>query len=128
VRFEGFLEDVYDFADEIEALLPLQNIPLSEPGTAEEIERLSKELDETSNRLREFVNYGTDPPQINVAPLPDEGVSDRITRLVILSRRLIPNIVFLAGGDAVNLNLLNQVRDDLSIAEALSLALPDSEC
>lgn len=126
LRFEGFLEDVYAFVGEIEELLPLRDVPLSEPGTAEEIERLSKELDETSDRLREFVNYGTDPPQIIVAPLPDEGVSDRIVRLVVLSRRLIPNIVFLAGGDAVNLNLLNQVRDDLAIAEALSLALPES--
>ena len=80
LRFEGFLEDVYAFADEIEELLPLRDVPLSEPGTAEEIERLSKELDETRDRLREFVNYGTDPPLINVAPLPDESVAASVPR------------------------------------------------
>jgi hypothetical protein len=63
---------------------------------------------------------------IKVAPLPDEDPVQRIQRLVTVSRRLIPNILFLVGGHAYDLTLLNQIRDDLAITEALSLALPDS--
>ena len=92
-----------------------------------DLNRRSEDIEGTTGRLTELVNNGSDPPQINVAPLPDEGVDERIWRLVNLSNRLIPNILFLIGQDTVNLDLLNQIRDDLAITGALTRALPESE-
>ena len=126
MRLENFQESVYTFVNGIEALFPLRGVPASEAVAAAEIERVSNELRVSTNRMRDFINFGTDPPQINVAPLPEENVDKRIQRVVILSRRLIPNIIAVAGSDAIDLNQLNQVRDDLAITEALILALPQS--
>ena len=127
MRLEVFVEDVYTFVGQLEELFPLRNVRMSEPGAQEEIEQVSKDLIETTGRLRNFVNFGTDPPQINVAPLPEEDLAQRIQRLVNLSGRLVPNIISLAGGDSVDLNLQNEVRDGLAITEVLSRALPESK-
>jgi hypothetical protein len=82
-----------------------------------ELDEPSHDLEETTGRLTELVNSGTDAPQINV----------RVRRIVNWSRRLIPNILFLVAEDAVNLDLSNHVRDDLAIIEALTRALPESK-
>jgi hypothetical protein len=126
MRLANFQEDVYAFVSGIEALFPLRGVPISEPVAVAEIERVSRDLETTTRRLRDFINFANNPPQINVAPLPDENVDTRIQRLVILSRRLIPNIIAVGGAGSLDLNLLNLVRDDLAIAEALILALPQS--
>jgi hypothetical protein len=117
------VEETEKFAERIERLY-------SEGSSAELSERdlnnPSEEIEDSVGRLTQLVNYGSDPPQINVAPLPDEGVDVRVQRLVNISRRLIPNLLYLVGNDLFNFNLLNQIRDDLALTEALSRSLHGS--
>ena len=117
------LKETEAFALQIEALYYAS---VSEDWSHEELDERSNDIEETTHRLTDLVNAGSEPPQINVAPLPAEDYDVRIGRLVNLSRRLIPSILFLVGADAVNLDLLNQIRDDLAITGALSAALPES--
>lgn len=99
----------------------------SEDPSEKNLKRRSEDIGESTRRLTELVNYGSDPPQINVASLPDAGLETRVQLLVHVSRRLIPNLIHFVGDDLINLDLLNQIRDDLAITEALSRTLPDSE-
>ena len=122
-RLRFLLRVTQEFARKIEELYSMF---VSEGWSQRDLDRRSKDLEKTSRQLRDIINFGTDPPVIRVAPLPHEDQVQRIRRLVIVSRRLIPNILFLVGGDAYDLTLLNQVRDDLALTEALSLALPQS--
>ena len=124
VRLRSFLEEIEKFVVQIEELYYAS---VAEEWSKDELDQRSKDIEETTDRLRDFVNFQTEPPQINVAPLPEENLSQRIIRLVNLSHRLIPNIIVLAAGDTTGLVLLNTVRDDLAITEALSRALPGSE-
>jgi len=121
--FRPLLEETESFALNIEELYYAS---ISENWSQEELDERSNDIEQVSNRLTVLVNSGTEPPRINVAPLPTEGSDVRIRRLVNLSRRLIPNILFLVGSDAINLNLLNQIRDDLAVTGALARALPES--
>ena len=123
LRLESLLRLTREFALQIEEIYFAS---LSEDWSQTELGRRSKDIDESTNQLRDIVNFGTDPPQIDVAPLPEESLERRVRRLVNVSRRLVPNIILLAGGESINLDLLNQVRDDLALTEALSLALPQS--
>ncbi len=123
-RLRLLLEETEAFALQIEELYYAS---VSEDWSREELDERSHDLEETTHRITELVNSGTEPPRINVAPLPVEDSDVRIRRLIQLSRRLIPNILFLVGADATSLNLLNQVRDDLAVTGALSRALPESE-
>ena len=124
VRLRSFLEEIEKFVVQIEELYYASVV---EEWSQDELDQRSKDIAETTDRLRDFVNFQTEPPQINVAPLPEENLSLRIIRLVNLSHRLIPNIISLAVGGTVGLDQLNQVRDDLAITEALSRSLPESE-
>ena len=124
VRLRFFLDEIQKFTLQIEELYYAS---LSEDWSQEELDQRSKDIEDTTDRLRDFVNFQTEPPQINVAPVPEEGVPQRINRLVNLSQRLIPNIISLAVGGTVGLDLLNQVRDDLAITEVLSRAFQESE-
>ena len=123
LRVESLLRLTREFALQIEEIYFAS---LSEDWSQPELDRRSKDIDTSTDQLRDIVNFGTDPPQINVAPLPEESLERRVQRLVNVSRRLVPNILLLAGDESINLDLLNQVRDDLAITEALSLALPQS--
>ena len=122
-RSELLVRTTEELAESIEELY--RGVTL-ENSAGSELEERSEEIEKASSRITELVNYGTEAPQINVAELPDEGLDVRLQRLVNLSRRLIPNLLFLVGSEAVNLNLLNQIRDDLAITGALTRALPGS--
>jgi hypothetical protein len=118
-RLRFLLRVTQEFAQKIEELY---SMAASEGGSQRNLDRRSKGIEETGRQLRDIVNFEIDASVIKVAPHPDEDHVQRIQRLVTVSRRLIPNILFLVGGDAYDLT----VRDDLAISEALSLALPDS--
>ena len=124
MRLRFFVREIEKFALEIEEFYYTS---VSGDWSQDDLDRRAKDLEETTGQLRDFVNFQSDPPQINVLPLPEENLAQRIQQLVNLSGRLIPNIISVALGDSVDLNLLKQVRDDLAITEALSLALPQSE-
>ena len=124
VRLRFFLDEIQKFTLQIEELYYAS---LSEDWSQEELDQRSQDIEDTTDRLRDFVNFQTEPPLINVAPVPEESVPHRINRLVNLSQRLIPNIIALAVGSTVGLDLLNQVRDDLAITEALSRAYQELE-
>lgn len=123
LRLESLLKLTQEFALQIEEIYFAS---LSEDWSQPELDRRSKGIEQSTDQLRDMVNFGTDPPQINVAPLPEESFERRVQRLVNVSRRLVPNIILLAGGESINLDLRNQVRDDLALTEALSLALRQS--
>ncbi len=123
-RLESLLRLTREFALQIEEIYFAS---LSEDWSQPELDRRSRDIDESTDQLRDIVNFGTDPPQINVAPLPEESLERRVQRLVNVSRRLVPNIIVLAGGESIDVDLLNQIRDDLAITEELNLALQQSE-
>ena len=111
VRLRFFVRKIEEFALQIEELYYAS---VSEDWSKDDLDRRSKDLAKTTDQLRDFVDFKSDPPQINVLPLPEENLTQRIQQLVNLSGRLVPNIISVALGDSVDLNLLNQVRDDLA--------------
>ena len=124
VRSWFFVEEIEEFAAQIEELYYSS---VSDDLSQNDLDRRTDDLGKTIDELRNFVNFNTDPPQINIAPLPEESFAQRMQRVLTRSARLIPNVIELAVGDSVDLDLLNQVRDDLAITEALILALPQSD-
>ncbi len=122
-RMQRLLEETEAFALRLEELYYAS---ISENGSPDGLGERADDLEAATLRLTDLVNSGTEPPRINVAPLPAEPFDVRVRRLVNLSRRIIPNILFLVGADSVNLDLLNQIRDDLAITGALSNALSES--
>ena len=124
VRSWFFVREIEKFASQIEELYYAS---ISEDRSQDEVADGSRDLSGTIDQLRDFVNFGSDPPQTIVAELPKESLAQRIQSVLNLSARLIPNVIELAVGDSIDLDLLNQVRDDLAITETLILALPQSE-
>lgn len=123
-RQQLLVEETRLFAEQVEALFNSSDLVDLD---RQELIRKSRDLLGRTDRLVALVDYGTEPPTINITGLPDEDFRVRVRRLVVLSLRLIPNLLTLSGQDAYDLDLLNQVRDDLAITEALTRLLPESE-
>ena len=94
--------------------------------TKQNLDQRSEDIQETADRLSELLNFGTAPPQFRTALLPNTSLDLQIRRLVALSGRLIPNLMFFVGSDFYDLNRVNQIRTDLALTKAVSQALTDS--
>ena len=94
--------------------------------TKQNLDQRSEDIQETADRLSELLNFETAPPQFRTALLPNTSLDLQIRRLVALSGRLIPNLMFFVGSDFYDLNRVNQIRTDLALTKAVSQALTDS--
>ena len=122
-RRRRFLDETLAFANQIEELY---SASAAEDRSPEEVAAKARDLEDAAARLAELVNQGSDAPEMSVR-LPEENLNQRVNRLISISRELIPNVVQLGISDSLDLNLLNQVRIDLAVTEALTRVLPESE-
>lgn len=123
LRLSDFLKDVDKFQRVAAAVRACAFAPMSEAWAVKDLEKHSKEFEKMTERLRKFIDYGIDPPTVEVAPLPDESMESRLRRLVRMTNRLVPRIIKLTTADILDLRLQRGVRQDLAMMKVLSRAL-----
>ncbi len=123
IRLDSFLNDVDKFQRVAVAVRACAFAPLSEAWAVKDLEKHSKEFEKMTERLRKFIDYGIDPPTVEVPPLPDESLESRLRRLVRMTNRLVPRIIKLTTADILDLKLQRRVRQDLAMMKVLSRAL-----
>ena len=78
-----------------------------------------------TERLIKFIDYGIDPPPIQIAPLPSESLEFHLRRLARMTNRLLPRVIELTTGDLLDLNMQREVRRELALMKALARGLPN---
>ncbi len=117
-RLQSFQDNLRNFQSHARRLYLLRIAPMWEKWARQLLEQRSRDLEESAEKLREYIDRGTDAPAVKVAPLLEETVYQRLGRLGTLTNRLIPNLQQLEEGEFRDLDLLNQVRDDLGVCAA----------
>ncbi len=125
IRLNDFLKDVDKFQRVAVDVRACMYSPMSESWAARDLEKHSEELEKMTERLIKFIDYGIDPPPIQIAPLPSESLEFRLRRLARMTNRLLPRVIELTPGDLLDLNMQREVRRELALMKALARGLPN---
>ena len=73
MRLDSFLKDVDNkFRRVAVELQACAYSPMSEGWAVKDLEKRSKEFEKMTEQIRKFIDYGIDPPPVEVAPPPNE--------------------------------------------------------
>ena len=123
LRLNDFLKDVDKFERAAVRVRACAFSPMSENWAVKDLEKHSNEFEKMTEQLRKFIDYGLDPPPVEVAPLRNESLESRLRRLATMTNRLIPRMVTLTTGDILDLEMQRGVRQELASLTALGRAL-----
>lgn len=123
LRLNDFLKDVDRFQRAAVRVRACAFSPMSRNWAVKDLEKHSKEFEKMTEQLRELIDYGLDPPPVEVAPLRNESLENRLRRLARMTNRLIPRMVTLTTGDILDLEMQRSVRQELASLTALGRAL-----
>jgi hypothetical protein len=125
-RREAFRADVRLFHEQVVGFWALRFAPMSERWAREDLRQRSGDLSGTLERMREYVDRDSDPPDLEPAPLPGQNLVERLDRLLIVGLRLRSQVVEVTEGEVLDLGMLREVRSDFATLEAWVRALEDS--
>ena len=117
-RQQDFREDLRTFRNELVALWALRFAPMTEEWAREELEDGSDDLGDTLERMRKFVDRGSDPPDFEPVVLEGATLAERLDRVVAVGLRLRESVIDLTEGDVLSIELLNAVRSDFATLES----------
>ncbi len=98
---------------------------MSEPWAIRDLERRVDKLDDRTEDLIDFIDWGWDLPEPDLVPLRVESDISRINGITAMSRNLVPRIVELTTGDLLNLGVQSEVRYDLFVMRQMIRSLED---
>ncbi len=129
LRLRRFLDDLIDFSLQVRAIHAFRFAPMSDPWVIRDLERRVDKLDDRTEDLIDFIDWGWDLPEPDLERLPVESDMSRINGIAALSRNLVPRIVELTTGDLLNLGVQSEVRFDLFVMRQMirSLQQPVAE-
>lgn len=92
--------------------------PMSEDWARRDLDERSRELVRTLERLREFIDRDSDPPEYAGAVLLGDSFLERLNQFVTVGARLPDLILEVTDGDVLDLATLTRVRMDLASLES----------
>ncbi len=125
LRLWRFLDDLIDFSLQVRAIHAFRFAPMSEPWAIRDLERRVDKLDDRTEDLIDFIDWGWDLPEPDLVPLRVESDISRINGITAMSRNLVPRIVELTTGDLLNLGVQSEVRYDLFVMRQMIRSLED---
>lgn len=117
-RRHAFRADVRGFHDQLVGLWVLRFARMSETWARKDLEERLKDLGNTLERMRKYVDRDSDPPDFTPAGLDGQTLPERLDQLVMLGLELPRRIVEVTEGEVLDLVQLNDVRSDLASLEA----------
>jgi hypothetical protein len=117
-RRQDFRREVGSLREQVVGFWAFRFAPLSEDWARRDLDRRSRELARTLERLREFINQDSDPPEYEPAVLLGDTFLERLNQFVLVGVRLPGLIHEVTDGDVLDLKTLARVRMDLANLES----------
>jgi len=117
-RRREFHNDLRSFGEQIVGVWSLRLAPMSNERVLEDLEDRSGDLARTVERMREYVDRDSDPPEFDPAPLTGRDLAERLDHFLVLGLQLRRGAIEVTGGEVLDFGRLNEVRADFATLES----------
>jgi hypothetical protein len=117
-RRQDFRRELGSLRQQVVGFWAFRYAPMSEEWAKRDLDERARELARTLERLREFVNRDSDPPEYDPAVLSGDSFLERLSHFVRVASRLPGLILEVTEGEVLDLATLDRVRTDLASLES----------
>lgn len=112
-RRQDFRRDLRSLRAQVVGIWAFRFAPMSERWARTDLENRSRELEGTLERVREYLDRDSDPPEVEPAALDGQSFGERLNRFLIVGAPLPDLVLEVVEGEVLDLALLGRVREDL---------------